>query len=184
MTPEQLSTWTSTRIDRARTHTPALNAAMAEFEINTPARQAAFLAQVMHETAALRWLSELWGPTAAQAGYEGRKDLGNTQIGDGHRFRGRGDIMITGRDNYSTYGALLGVDLITFPDRASEPELGARIAGLYWTRNQINVAADAGDFDGVCDLVNLGRKTARIGDSNGYADRLGYWIRLKSGLRV
>lgn len=148
---------------------------MDEFEINTPKRQAAFLAQVAHETNALRWLSEIWGPTPAQIGYEMRKDLGNTQPGDGHRFRGRGDIMVTGRFNYELYGRLLGVDLLAFPDRACEPETGARIAGLYWTRNRINVAADKDDFDGVCDLVNRGRKTERIGDSNGWDDRVDRW---------
>ena len=74
---------------RAITWAAPLNAAMQKFGIDTPARQAAFLAQIGHESARLRHVRELWGPTPAQSRYEGRKDLGNSQKGDGFKYRGR-----------------------------------------------------------------------------------------------
>ena len=88
-----------------------LNAAMYEFHINSPLRQAAFIAQIAHESGELRYVKEI----ASGAAYEGRKDLGNTQPGDGMKFKGRGLIQITGRNNYHECGKALGVDLITNP---------------------------------------------------------------------
>src|SRR5438552_406834 len=93
-----------------------LQRAMAEFAINTFLREAAFLAQIAHESAELRFMEEIWGPTPAQRGYEGRADLGNTQPGDGKRFKGRGPIQLTGRANYRSYGQRLGVDLESHPE--------------------------------------------------------------------
>src|SRR5690606_9785953 len=79
---------------------PHIRAACAEFDITTRVRMSAFLAQVGHESGGFVYTRELWGPTAAQARYEGRADLGNVFPGDGFRFRGRGLIQITGRYNY------------------------------------------------------------------------------------
>src|SRR5207342_2210749 len=105
--------------EKARHYLPYLNAAMAEAKINTPARKAAFLAQLAHESGELRYMEEI----ADGSAYEGRRDLGNTHPGDGRRFKGRGPIQLTGRANYERFGELLGVDLVNDPDQAAKPEL-------------------------------------------------------------
>ena len=79
---------------------PFLEKYCKEYEINTPLRLAAFIAQIAHESGDFKYTREIWGPTKAQIGYEGRLDLGNTVPGDGKRYRGRGLIQITGRSNY------------------------------------------------------------------------------------
>ena len=100
MTPPELALATGARIDRATENLPWIAAAMDVFGINTPARQAAFLAQVGHESGGLHWLVEIWGPSETQRRYETRQDLGNNEPGDGARFKGRGWIQLTGRNNY------------------------------------------------------------------------------------
>lgn len=92
---------------------------MEEFEINTPSRQIAFLAQVGHECGDLRWM-EVWGLTLQQRKLAAR--LGNTNPGDGRRFRGRGAIQLMGRANSKRYGDLLGIDLVSHPERAASPD--------------------------------------------------------------
>jgi len=144
------------RPDRIALYLSFLNAAMAEFEINTPMRQAAFLAQVGHESGSLRWMQEIWGPTPAQRGYEGRADLGNNQPGDGSRFRGRGPIQITGRANYRKYGDLLGIDLIDNPELAVTKEVAFRIAGSFWQTHGLNELADIPDFVTITRRINGG----------------------------
>lgn len=164
MTPKDLANATGARIDRATAFLPYIEAAMAEFDISTRERKAAFLAQIGHESGGLRWLVELWGPTPAQARYEGRKDLGNTQPGDGYRYRGRGLIQITGRANYEECGAALGADLVNEPEKLGEPELAARSAAWFWDSRGLNELADSGDFEKVTRRIN--------GGLNGYADRV------------
>ena len=107
---------------------------------------------------------ELWGPTPAQARYEGRADLGNVEPGDGFRFRGRGLIQTTGRANYQATGNALGVDLVSEPGRLREPELAARSAAWFWREHGLNELADAGDFMRITRRIN--------GGTNGYEQRL------------
>lgn len=164
MTPQDLAHATGARIDRATTFLPYIEAAMAEFDISTRERQAAFLAQIGHESGGLHWLVELWGPTPAQERYEGRKDLGNTQPGDGYRYRGRGLIQITGRANYTECGTALGADLVNEPEKLGEPELACRSAAWFWDERGLNELADAGDFQTITKRIN--------GGLNGYADRV------------
>jgi predicted chitinase len=93
---------------------------------------------------------------ASGAAYEGRKDLGNTQKGDGVRFKGRGYIQLTGRSNYEVYGKLLGVDLIKNPELALDVKTGARILALYFKNRKVNVACDKKDWVRVRRLINGG----------------------------
>jgi putative chitinase len=153
-----------------------LTDAMADFGIDTPRRQAAFLAQIAHESGSFRYVREL----ASGAAYEGRADLGNTQPGDGRRFRGRGLIQITGRANYRDCSlALFGYAdrLLSAPETLEQPVWAARSAAWFWREHNLNKWADAGDFDGVSDVINRGRKTQVTGDANGYQDRLAYYQR-------
>jgi putative chitinase len=129
--------------------------------ITNAKRQAAFLAQVGHESGGLHWLVELWGPTATQLRYETRYDLGNVAPGDGYKYRGRGLIQLTGRENYRKGGQALGVDLINNPELLGEPGLACRSAGWYWKSHGCNELADAGDFEAVTRRIN--------GGLNGYA---------------
>ena len=144
----------------------------------TPYQQAAFIAQCAHETGNFRWSREIWGPTETQKRYEGRKDLGNTQPGDGKRYLGRGDIQITGRFNYQTLSDDTGVDFVTNPQMLESPMYAVMGAAWYWKKHSLNKWCDLKDFDGLSDTINRGRKTIKIGDANGYADRLSIFNRL------
>lgn len=149
-----------------------LNGAMHEFHINSPIRQAAFIAQIAHESGELRYVEEIASGTA----YEGRKDLGNTQPGDGMRFKGRGLIQITGRNNYAECGKALGVDLITNPELLETNDLACRSAAWFWASRGLNDLADRGDFERITKRIN--------GGLNGYQERLVYHARAKMALGV
>lgn len=85
------------------------------------------LGTAWHETGRYRFMREIWGPTAAQRRYEGRKDLGNTVKGDGKKFLGRGFVQITGRRNYSDWSRRLGLDLLKEPQIAEKPDIAVHI---------------------------------------------------------
>lgn len=168
---------------------PHLNAAMAEWGIDTPQRQAAFLAQLAHESGQLRYVSEL----ADGYAYNDRADLGNTSIDailaaadhgaePGPWWKGHGLIQITGYANHVECGQALGLDLVNSPLLLCEPVHAARSAAWFWHRWDLNRWADVGDFDGVSDMINRGRKTAKVGDANGYADRIAAYRRAQTAL--
>lgn len=152
---------------KRKLYLPLLQQAMKEFEITSFAREAAFVAQLAHESGELHYMEEI----ASGAAYEGRKDLGNTQTGDGKRFKGRGPIQLTGRANYKHYGDLLHLDLITDPKQAATPQVGFRIAGLYWKLHDCNALADQGDFVTITRRIN--------GGVNGLASRQKYYTHAK-----
>jgi len=133
------------------------------YDIDTHLRLAHLLAQACHETCGFKFLHEIWGPTPAQIGYEGRADLGNTEPGDGYRFRGRGIFQLTGRANYTRIGAALGIGLENDPEMAADPSTSAEIACFYWNAHNLNAAADANDILRVTRGIN--------GGLNGLADR-------------
>lgn len=159
---------------------PFLNRVMETYEINTPLRGAAFLAQLAHESGQFRFMEEIWGPTDQQKRYEPpstlARQLGNTQPGDGKLFKGRGPIQITGRDNYRRYGEMLGIDLISNPELAATPQIAFSTAGLYWKNNGLNQLADVGDFRTITKRIN--------GGFNGLADRQRYYEVAKQVLGV
>ncbi len=146
--------------------------AMSEFEIDSKERQAAFLAQIAHESAKLRY----WEEIASGAAYEGRKDLGNTHPGDGMRYKGRGPIQLTGRANYVKASAHFGIDFVSNPETVAHPDYGLRIAGWFWDTHGLNPLADTGNFDRITRIIN--------GGYNGLAEREAYWRRAKLALGV
>ena len=135
---------------------PALNTAMSRHGIVGTPRAAAFIAQVGHESGQLRFVREIWGPTAQQAGYEGRADLGNTVKGDGSKYRGRGLIQITGRANYAACGDALGLDLINKPELLELPQHATMSAAWFWSTRGLNTLADQGQFEKITRRINGG----------------------------
>jgi predicted chitinase len=150
-----------------------LNACLARFNINTPARIQHFLAQVGHESGGLKWMLEL----ASGDAYEGRKDLGNTQHGDGPRFKGAGAIQLTGRFNYQKFA-----DYIKDPDVMDGAAYVASrypftSAGFWWQQNAINAFVDQGAS---CRQVSA--KVNGRDPANGLADREAYFTRATAAI--
>jgi putative chitinase len=156
--------------DRIALFLQPLNDAMDEFGISTLTRQAAFLAQVCHESGSLHYTREI----ADGSAYEGRMDLGNSESGDGIRFKGRGLIQVTGRANYLTCGRALGIDLIAYPEALEQAGPASRSAGWFWQSKSLSGVADAGKFGTLCKLVN--------GGYNGLDDRIIAYLNSRKAL--
>jgi len=167
--PQLLALMPHLPVPKAREALPHLVEALTSADITTPLRQAAFLAQVAHESAELQYMQE----TASGAAYEGRLDLGNTQRGDGVRFKGRGPIQLTGRANYRAAGAALGLDLEAHPEQVATYQVGFRAAAWYWATRKLNALADQGPvaFDQITRVIN--------GGLNGKAARDAYYLRAR-----
>lgn len=166
---------------RANVWAPPVLAAMARFDITTPVRQAAFIAECGHESNGFIYTREVWGPTKAQAGYEGRADLGNTKKGDGSLFRGRGLIQVTGRGNYAAVGRGLGADLLSNPALLEREDYAALSAAWWWKANGCNALSDRGDFLALSVRINGKNKD---GLPNGWEDRQRRWMIAKRELGV
>lgn len=184
---------------RAGIFLPALNRAMARYRIYSRVRQAAFLAQIGHESGQLmrlvenlnydaKGLARTWpgryqaadgnpntkalglsrkSEAIANDAYAGRN--GNTQPGDGWKFRGRGLIQITGRANYAQAGKALALPLLDEPELLEQPEWAAISAAWWWSAHGLNELADAGKFEAITRRIN--------GGINGLEDRLGLYER-------
>lgn len=178
VTAEQLLAVMPTARERVELFVSPFNAALARWGIDTPLRAAHFLAQVAHESGEFRWLRELWGPTAAQMAYEGRHDLGNTEPGDGERFKGRGLIQITGRTNYAKASQGLYGDgrLLDHPELLEQREGACDSAGWFWASHGLNALADEDNLLAVTKRIN--------GGSNGLMYRSLYLGRAKQALGV
>ena len=178
---------------------PALDAAMQRFDIASPARMAAFLAQLAHESGELRhWTENLnygwqglrktfskYFQTDADARayerkperianrvYGGRMGNGPESSGDGWRYRGRGPIQLTGKQNYQACGTAIGVDLVNAPERLETPEVGCLAAAWFWASKGLNALADAGDFVTITKRIN--------GGTIGLEERKAFWNRAKA----
>lgn len=176
MNAQQLAVATGATLGRAAAWLVPIGAAIQEFDILTPERQAAFLAQVGHETMGLLYPREIWGPTKAQLGYEGRADLGNTQPGDGAKYRGRGLLQITGRANYAKAGEALHLDLIGHPEILEERDMAALAGAWFWQAHGLNALADQGAFDRITLKIN--------GGQNGATERRALWAKAKEAFSV
>jgi putative chitinase len=143
--------------------------------LDLPHRLAHFIGQLAHESGAFAHDREVWGPTPAQRRYEGRRDLGNTQPGDGSRFRGRGPIQVTGRANYLQFTAWArrfdpkAPDFTATPDALNTDPWEGLSPIWYWETRGLNSYADRNDPEMLTRRIN--------GGLNGYADRLERYTR-------
>lgn len=198
ITAAQLQTILSCSAAHAQNILAPLTQVMEEFAITTPIRQAAFIAQTAHESigfTALRenlnysataltatWPSRFPTDVAAQyarqpekianRAYANRLGNGDEGSGDGWRYRGRGIIQVTGKDNYRSCGATLGLDLVSSPELLEDITHAFRSGGWFWNNRSLNALADQGDFLGITKKIN--------GGTNGLADRERYYARAKA----
>lgn len=147
----------------------SFNAYSEVFGIDTKLRAAHYIAQVAHETCELRYQEEI----ASGQQYEGRRDLGNTQPGDGKRFKGRGYLQTTGRSNYQAYASseYCNGDLMSHPEWLAQQPGCQKASMFFWLRNNLNRYADADDVRTVSRRIN--------GGWNGLSQRMYYWRKAK-----
>ena len=201
------------KVKDIQTWLEALNDNLDKWGINTPIRKAAFLAQCAHESggfsimeenlnysdAGLKKIFGKYFPSDALAAvyarkpekianrvYANRMGNGDEASGDGWKYKGRGIIQLTGKDNYTAaskaiYNSSLLEECPWFV--AERPDVAVQVACWFWRSNDINEFADVEDVDGVSDKINRGRKTAAYGDSIGFKDRLEYYNKFKTILK-
>lgn len=186
----------------------SLRPALERFEITTPARISAFLAQVAHESDEFRYLTEGLSYTAKRlmlvwpkrfptlksalpyerqpeklANYVYAKRLGNgdSASGDGWRYRGRGLLQTTGRGNYRATGLALGAPLEQRPELLETPPMAALAAAQYWQSRGCNpLADDRNDDNDDEDFVEITKIIN--GGKIGLEARRQYWARAKASL--
>lgn len=151
---------------------PELVKLMPQFGINTPLRIAHFISQVAHESGSLNYMKELSSGKA----YEGRKDLGNVVPGDGERYKGRGLIQITGRNNYGIFKQYLGgkPDIIAHPELLEQPHLAVMVSCWFWKTKGLNELADKDNLLAITKKIN--------GGTNGLDERRKFLIQAKKVL--
>jgi putative chitinase len=183
MTSEELSQALKLTPAKAEEWIDAINETFDRFDISTPERQACFLGQCAHESAGFTALKENLNYSAegltkvwpkrfpsldaaqpyhrnpekiANKVYADRMGNGNEASGEGFKYRGRGLIQLTGKDNYKACGAALGADLLNDPDQVSSPKYAALSAGWFWDKNKLNQFADANDMTTLTKRINGG----------------------------
>ena len=148
-----------------------LKAGMTKYGITTPLQMAHFIAQLGHESMSFLYTEEI----ASGAAYEGRADLGNTQPGDGQRFKGRGLIQLTGRANYAAYSKFTGIDYVAKPTLLStDPMVAVDVSCWFWKDRGVDKLAEMDDVKAVTKRIN--------GGYNGLDDRMQNLRRAKAVL--
>jgi predicted chitinase len=142
--------------ENVKRHWPAIRAACVENGLTDRKSIVAVLATIGTEVGSFEPINEFGGTKYFTQHYENRRDLGNTQPGDGARYHGRGFIQLTGRANYRSYGQKLGLPLEDRPEQALKPEVAARILGRYFKDRRIADDARRGDWKTVRHKVNGG----------------------------
>jgi len=136
------------------------------YNITTVLRLAHFLAQCAHESGNFKWVVEF----ASGKAYEGRKDLGNTEPGDGVKFKGRGYIQLTGRANYTKFTAFCGEDCVTNPDLVAT-KYPMMSAAYFFNNVKLWPICDKGS-----DVATITAVTRKVnGGTNGLDDRINYF---------
>lgn len=160
----------------------ALQATCDKFEINTPERQAGFIAQLAHESGMFKFVKENLNYSdkallavfpkyfnaenvqayarqpekIANRVYGNRMGNGDEASGDGFKYCGRGLIQLTGKDNYKRFSDAVGVDFVSNPELVEQPEYACLSAGWFWSVNGLNKLADAKDILGMTKRINGG----------------------------
>lgn len=160
----------SAQVVNIKKYIDLLNNAMPRYDINTHHRIASFLAQLLHESGSFMYVKEI----ASGKAYEGRKDLGNIEVGDGVKFKGRGLIQLTGRANYKQIGKDFGIDLINQPELLETPKWAVESACHFWKSHNLNDISDKYDIVRVTKIINGGK--------NGLAERTHYYEQAKNVL--
>lgn len=145
-------------------YVPYLNEMMPKYVINSLLRIRHFIAQVAHESGSFNYVKEI----ATGTNYEGRKDLGNVNEGDGVKYKGRGLIQITGRSNYTQLAVQSGIDCINHPELLEQPEYAVQSACWFWQKNGLNELADSNDIIHITKKIN--------GGINGLKDRMYFYV--------
>jgi putative chitinase len=188
----------------------AVGAGTLAYGMHNAQRLAAYCAQIDHESGGLLTRAEnlhysgerliaVWpkrfrdleeakfyaeaGPESiANRVYADRMGNGPESSGDGWRYRGQGLIQLTGKDNYLACEHETLIPVVAHPERAQFIEEASMIAGWFWAKAGCNQLADHDQFDAISDEINLGHRTGKIGDANGYADRFQRWMKARQVL--
>lgn len=158
---------------------PILTDVALAYDITNGRRLSGWLATLAVESGELKYQEEI----ASGSAYEGRADLGNTQKGDGKRFKGHGRIQVTGRANHQSYTNYLKknqhlpfVDFVAHPERLAEEPYATDAAGWFWAvKIKANPIADKNDF--LTTQVRVNGRNKKTGLPNHYNERLSYYHR-------
>jgi putative chitinase len=188
-----------------------LNASMQRFGIESLRTRQMFLATVVEESGSLQRLDENMNYSAealcrtwptrfkslaeaqpyhrqpikiANKVYALRMGNGDEKSGDGYRYRGAGLIQLTGKANQAACAKYFGKRLEDMPAWLRTHEGACMSAAWYWSSRGCQDFAEHDDFDGVCDIVNIGKKTTKEGDAIGFLNRLAHLRRIKTILKA